>query len=102
MKMVMVFGGFVAAVVVAGWLYLAFGNSRGAVTKLETGLFKAESDAAYVTSTTIKTEPPIAMLAQGQQVAVLWNTHGKDYWACYVRSTSGQRGWILCTSLENP
>ena len=102
MKMVAILVGFVLAAILAAWLYVLLGGSRGAVTKAETGLFKSESDAAYVGSTTIKTEPPIATLPKGQQVAVLWDTHGKDYWACYVRSASGQRGWLLCTSLENP
>jgi len=44
--------------------------------------------------------PRIASIESGEQVAVLWDTYGKDYWACYVRTSHGVRGWALCTSLK--
>ena len=39
-------------------------------------------------------------IEKGDDVSVLWETAGKDYLACYVRSSSGIRGWILCTDLN--
>lgn len=38
-------------------------------------------------------------LDHGQKVAVLYDTYGKDYWACYVRTTDFRFGWVLCTDL---
>ncbi|MFD2095113.1 hypothetical protein ACFSJ3_03890 [Corallincola platygyrae] len=36
---------------------------------------------------------------ESEQVFVLYDTYGKDYWACYVRTVDGQFGWILCTDV---
>jgi hypothetical protein len=67
--------------------------------KKQTGVFDSEYAAAYYRSLNRKPVPPIASIAGGERVAVLWDTYGKDYWACYVRTSKGERGWVLCTSL---
>ena len=86
--------------VVAAEGYLLWGSSWHARTKAEIGIYASESDAAYRNSLANRTNPPITVLPQNKPVAVLWDWYGKDYWACYVRSASGTRGWVLCTSLS--
>ena len=80
--------------------YFFFSSSWRAVAAENVAVYGSERDAAYSGSQTIKTEPAISALKQGEQVAVLWDTYGKDYWACYIRSSENQRGWVLCTSLR--
>jgi hypothetical protein len=103
MKPVPVVGAVSVIVVVAAgaWFgYLRFGGSPAVVAKNETALFSSEHDAAYVGSDSIETAPAVGMLKQGEKVAVLWDTYGKDYWACYIRASANQRGWVLCPSLQ--
>jgi hypothetical protein len=57
-------------------------------------------DQAYLASAGAADGRPIGNLAKGERVDVLWDRYGKDYWACYVKTLSGQRGWVLCTDLE--
>ena len=80
--------------------YLRFGGSSAVVTASGAGVFSSEYDAAYVGSRSIKTAPALASLAQGETVSVLWDRYGKDYWACYVRTSENQRGWVMCESLQ--
>jgi hypothetical protein len=42
---------------------------------------------------------PVGSVAKGEVVDVLWDRYGKDYWACYVRTRNGTKGWLLCTDL---
>ncbi len=88
----------VLAALVLGFLML--GSFWKAVAKEDTGVFSSEHDAAYTGSTAIHTAPAIAAVKQGEPVVVLWDTYGKDYWPCYVRTATGQRGWLLCPSLQ--
>lgn len=44
-------------------------------------------------------ESPLGNLTKGESVDVLWDRYGKDYWACYIKTQSGLRGWVLCTEL---
>lgn len=80
--------------------YLKFGRSWNGVATAEMRVFPSERDAAYAGSQTIRTAAAVSTLGQGDSVAVLWDTYGRDYWACYVRTSSGQRGWVLCTALQ--
>ena len=93
-----------ALAVTAGvWLgYMWFGGSSAVVTNDETGVFRSEHDAAYAGSESIETAPALVRLRRGESVSVLWDTYGKDYWACYIRTSAKQRGWVLCASLERP
>jgi hypothetical protein len=102
MKSLAVVGAVVLVVAVAGaWFgYLWFGGSLAVVTKNEAGLFPSEYDAAYVASQSIKTAPALATLKHGENVSVLWDTYGKDYWACYIRTSANQRGWVSCGTLQ--
>jgi hypothetical protein len=83
-----------------GWAYVTHGHWwRGRVTSAS-GVYSKDGDAAYRGSPTIHTDPRIGEVSRGEIVDVIWDTHGKDYWACYVRTRSGVRGWLLCTDLE--
>jgi hypothetical protein len=101
MKPVPVVGAVLVAVAAAVWFcYPRFGGSPAVVTKGETEVFPSEHDAAYAGSESIKTAPAFTTLKQGESVSVLWDTYGKDYWACYIRTSAKQRGWVLCASLQ--
>lgn len=63
-------------------------------------MYPSEFDAAYAGSLTLKTRAPIQSLKEGDSVSVLWDTYGKDYWACYVRASNGTLGWVLCPDLQ--
>src|SRR5260221_12758945 len=63
-------------------------------------VYSTESDAAYSGAINRTVGAPIASLSVGDSVAVLWDTYGKDYWACYIRGPTGKRGWVLCTDLR--
>lgn len=79
--------------------FVLFSGSWTATAKHELQMFSSEHDAAYAGSN-IKTEPAIATVKQGASLVVLWDTYGKDYWACYVQTPDNIRGWVLCTSLQ--
>jgi hypothetical protein len=80
--------------------YLWFGSLWRAIAIEDTGVFNSEDEAAYSGSPGIKTSPAILTVSKGESVAVLWDTHGKDYWACYIRTETEVRGWVLCTSFK--
>jgi hypothetical protein len=63
-------------------------------------LYFSEADASIEGSVNHKAPTPLATLEAGSTVTVLSDTYGKDYWACYVRTSSSQQGWVLCTSLN--
>jgi len=104
MKPVPIVGAVLLAVAVAAgaWFgYLRLGGSPALVTKEGTGVFPSEHDAAYTGSKAIATAPALMTLTQGERVSLLWDTYGKDYWACYIRTSAKQRGWVLCASLSD-
>ena len=74
-------------------------GGRIVAAKEQAGVFNSEYAAAYYHSLNKVPIPPTASIGVGERVAVLWDTYGKDYWACYVRTSKGERGWVLCTSL---
>ena len=78
---------------------LSFGG-RVVIASKPAGVFANEYAAAYEGALNRVPVPRIASIESGEQVAVLWDTYGKDYWACYVRTSHGVRGWALCTSLK--
>jgi hypothetical protein len=80
--------------------FLWFGSLWQAVAIEDTSVYNSEDDAAYAGSQSVKAAPVITMVNKGESVAVLWDTHGKDYWACYIRTEKGVRGWALCASLN--
>jgi hypothetical protein len=103
MKPVPIVGAVLVSVAVAAgtWFaYLRLGGSAAVVTNDETGVFPSEHDAAYAGSESIATTPALTTLTQGESVSLLWDTYGKDYWACYIRTSAKQRGWVLCASLQ--
>jgi hypothetical protein len=77
---------------------LHFGGKTVVATE-RVGIFDSEYAAAYQHAINRVPVPPIASIESGEQIAVIWDTYGKDYWACYVRNSKGIRGWVLCTSL---
>jgi hypothetical protein len=78
---------------------LHFGGKTVVATE-RVGIFDSEYAAAYQYAINRVPVPRIASVESGEQVAVIWDTYGKDYWACYVRNSKGIRGWSLCTSLN--
>lgn len=88
----------IACAVVTGYLVLT--NSWKAIAKEELQVFSSEHEAAYAGSLSLNTEPAISIVKQGEEVTVLWDTYGKDYWACYIQTLANQRGCVLCTSLQ--
>ena len=79
---------------------LHFGGKTVVATE-RVGIFDSEYAAAYQYAINRVPVPPIASVESGEQVAVIWDTYGKDYWACYVRNSKGIRGWALCNHLNH-
>jgi hypothetical protein len=77
--------------------YLGYWTSWSARAEGRIGVYSTEVDAAYHRGS----PAAIAYFEPGDEVAVIRDTYGKDYWACHVRAESGARGWILCTDLPN-
>lgn len=77
-----------------------FGGHWNAVATEELRVFSSEADAAYEGALNRKSGPAISVVKQGETVIVLWDTYGKDYWACYVRTSTNLSGWVLCNSLQ--
>ena len=80
--------------------FFRYGATWRALVKEDVAVFASEHDAGYARSESIRTGPAISSLKRGERVAVLWDTYGKDYWACYVRSSTNRFGWVLCPSLQ--
>jgi hypothetical protein len=102
----MKFNRLVAAVLIGAALaslapaYELYFGGRIVVAKKRASVFNSEYAAA---SEGALNRPPISRVSSietGEPVAVIWDTYGKDYWACYVRTSKGVRGWTLCTSLR--
>jgi hypothetical protein len=79
---------------------LNFGG-KTVVATARVGVFDSEYAAAYQHSINRVPVTPITSIESGEQVAVVWDTYGKDYWACYVRNSKGIRGWALCNHLNH-
>ena len=78
--------------------YIYWGASWSAPTTKTSALFELESDLALGN---LKHQAnPIGSVPEGTTVDVLFDTYGKDYWACYVRTATEQRGWMFCTDLQ--
>lgn len=75
-------------------------NSVSSHTIEQANVFGSEEQAAYEGSINRPAPVPLVTLARGANVNVLDDTYGKDYWACYVRTADGIKGWVLCTSLD--
>lgn len=80
--------------------FLRWGALWHATTIGQTSLCVTEEEAANHDSLLISTSNPISIISAGESVAVLWDKYGKDYWACYVRTNNGTRGWMPCTQLK--
>jgi len=90
----------IASITLASYLYLRFSSSWQAVAKEEFQMFDSEQDAAPAASQKPPPGPPVGTIRKGEQVTVVWDTYGKDYWACYVSNSAGQRGWVMCPELQ--
>jgi hypothetical protein len=82
------------AVVAACVCFHFFWIERSAVAPRSLPLWSERSQAAGLDRTA-----PVGQIAKGETVEVLWNRYGKDYWACYVQTKAGDKGWVLCTDL---
>jgi hypothetical protein len=86
----------IAFAALASFIY--WGASWSAPTTKASALFELESDLTF--SNLKPQASPISSVPKGANVDVLFDTYGKDYWACYVRTETKQRGWMLCTDLQ--
>lgn len=84
----------IAAVVAGSLYYHFFVVERSAVVAKSESLWPTRAQARGFGRGT-----PVGEVTKGEAVDVLWDRYGKDYWACYVRTRSGSKGWILCTDL---
>ena len=75
-------------------------NSVPSRTIEQASVFSSEEMAAYEGSINLQAPVPLVTLARGANINVLHDTYGKDYWACYVRTANGVKGWVLCTALD--
>ena len=80
--------------------YPRWGCSWRAHAIQQTHVYSSKFDAAYAGAINRPVAVPLLTLPAGGPVAVVWDTYGKDYWACYVREQTGKRGWVLCTELK--
>jgi hypothetical protein len=97
----------IASIVLAGIALVALAlayelhfGGKAVVANKRANVFTTEYAAAYEGALNRAPVPPIASIESGEKVTVIWDTYGKDYWACYVRTSHGVRGWALCTSLR--
>jgi hypothetical protein len=93
-------GVLIAGAAFTVYWYLNFSSSWKGVAKEELQMFASEQDAAPAATQKPPPGPPVATVRQGEEVTVIWDTYGKDYWACYVRNSEGQRGWLMCPELH--
>jgi hypothetical protein len=76
-------------------VYMHFGYTWSSSAEKKLAIRDTELAAAYG-----RDSKTVGAVAAGERVEVLYDTYGKDYWACYVRSPTGVRGWVLCTDLK--
>ena len=62
-------------------------------------VYNTEKDAARQNSKNISPSNPKAVLKKGAKIEVINDTYGKDYWACEIRYSDQDIGWVLCTFL---
>ncbi|MEZ9060374.1 hypothetical protein [Vibrio pelagius] len=62
-------------------------------------VYSTEKDAARQSSKNMSPSSPKAVLKKGAKIEVINDTYGKDYWACEVRYSNQEIGWVLCTFL---
>jgi hypothetical protein len=75
-------------------------QGRVVVADNRANVFDTEYAAAYEGALNRVPVSPLTSIEIGEQVAVIWDIYGKGYWACYVRTSKGVRGWALWTSLK--
>lgn len=95
LRVVLLVAGAFALVVVLAW-----GSTWKATAQNELTVWSSERDAAYATVKPEPTAQPVSRITRNAEVMVLWDTYGKDYWACYIKTPTNQLGWVLCTSLQ--
>jgi hypothetical protein len=88
------------ALVSASIEYQLHYGGKPLLARTRSGMFSSKYGAAYVGSLTIPQETPIGSIEPGEHLALIWDEFGKDFWACYVRNSKGQRGWVLCGSTD--
>ncbi|WP_415901024.1 hypothetical protein [Neptuniibacter sp. QD48_11] len=88
-------------IVAQAFTFTGCSSDRLAVaSKHQVSVFEKEEDAAYEGSLNREPVNPVATLLKGEEVLVLKDTYGKDYWACKVKLKSNKSGWALCTNLS--
>jgi hypothetical protein len=106
MKKILLIASLAIGFLIASFLcYLHWGRLWTAYAEKRLPILASEFDASMQGVTTLNGTPPpapeiIAFVTPGEPIGVLWDKYGKDYWACYIRTSVGVRGWVLCTDLK--
>ncbi len=79
--------------------FICWGHAWQGVAELDLELHRTEMSVGHGSRTGRVREDLVGTVKKGQTVSVLYDTYGKDYWACYVRTDNGQFGWLLCTDI---
>ncbi len=81
--------------------YVFWGYGWKGVAGNDLSLHKTELSAAYSGFSSRVPAEATGVILRGQEVDVLYDLYGKDYWACYIRTADGRFGWVLCTDLQD-
>ena len=88
------------AVVVASLIYVCYFSVEWTASSTKAQLLWGDESMAAYGPRSGDTRTSIGALSKGEVVDVLRDRYGKDYWACLVRTRSGEKGWVLCTNLD--
>ena len=90
-----------AVAVLLGIVYSTSGYPWRARARVSTGVYADKIGPAWARTINHKDDvSAIARVGVGDSVALLWDEYEKDYWACYIRTVDGIRGWVLCTDFD--
>ena len=83
--------------VIASYIFWGYGWKASA--DIDQDLHKTSESAAYGRHSVRVPLEVVGTIEKNQPVAVLYDKYGKDYWACYVRTSDFRFGWVVCTDL---
>jgi hypothetical protein len=88
-KNVLILVAVALAIVFAVWARDIYQDRQVRIkVEAETGLYASEEDAFYNRTKPIRTIKP------NEKVKVKRTTYGKDYWALFIETSDGTRGWV--------
>jgi hypothetical protein len=88
-KKLLIFVAVALAIVAVVWARDIYQDRQVKIkVEAETGLYASEEDAVYNRTKPIRTIKP------KDKVNVKRTTYGKDYWALFIETSDGTRGWV--------